>query len=428
MKDLKGKRLLLLGGGMWKDAINSFAKNNGIVLVATGNDRSGGTFEIADEAYDVNSTNAEEMKKLIKEKNIDGVYMGGSEAVIACACAYLEEIGMPCYCTKEQWDLLQNKKLFKKLCQDHGLPTVPQYSVDFSKPEEIEKKLAFPLVTKPVDGSGSAGFSVCNNVQELIEGYEKAKVASDSGDVIIEKFVKNDSVVVIYTFSEGKAYFSLIGDKYPVIFKKQGSYISGAFVYESFKKSLFQERFNERLEKMFSAIRIKEGTIWIEVFNEGEDFYFNEAGYRYSGSVTVYPVDYFYAYNQVAADIYYALTGKSRISGFETLIKEKDRGRKFYSTYTLHMREGTIAKVIGLKEVCDVEGVVVLPVRLKEGAVVEESGTISQVFGFLHLVFDTEEEFKKIIKEALSVLQVLDTEGNNMIAPLLDIDKAKITV
>lgn len=77
MENLKGKRLLLLGGSMWKDAISDFAKENEIVLIATGNNRNAGIFEIADECYDVDSTDSHGMKCLILEKKIDGVYMGG---------------------------------------------------------------------------------------------------------------------------------------------------------------------------------------------------------------------------------------------------------------------------------------------------------------------------------------------------------------
>lgn len=77
MKDLRGKRLLLLGGSIWKDAIKQFADENEVILVATGNDTTAGIFEISQEGYRVNSTDIEGMKRLIKEKKIDGVYMGG---------------------------------------------------------------------------------------------------------------------------------------------------------------------------------------------------------------------------------------------------------------------------------------------------------------------------------------------------------------
>ena len=90
--ELKGKRLLILGGNLWKESIKQVADTYGITLIATGNDTSAGIFEIADECYNIDSTNSEAMKKLILEKNIDGVYMGGSETVISAACEYLAEL------------------------------------------------------------------------------------------------------------------------------------------------------------------------------------------------------------------------------------------------------------------------------------------------------------------------------------------------
>ena len=110
-KNLANKRLLLLGGSLWKKAIQDFAQEQGIILIATGNNHNAGIFEIADECYDVDSTNTEAMKQLIREKRIDGVYMGGSESVISTACGYLQELGLPCYCTREQWEYLQKTRL-----------------------------------------------------------------------------------------------------------------------------------------------------------------------------------------------------------------------------------------------------------------------------------------------------------------------------
>ncbi len=47
MKNLKGKRLLILGGSMWKEAIEQYARENEIVLIATGNIGGAGFFDIA---------------------------------------------------------------------------------------------------------------------------------------------------------------------------------------------------------------------------------------------------------------------------------------------------------------------------------------------------------------------------------------------
>lgn len=148
-------------------AIQDFAQEQGIILIATGNNHNAGIFEIADECYDVDSTNTEAMKQLIREKRIDGVYMGGSESVISTACGYLQELGLPCYCTREQWEYLQNKEHFKRLCIEYGLPVVPKYDYELENPKRNIPDSAFPVITKPTDGCGSSGFSVCRNSEEL---------------------------------------------------------------------------------------------------------------------------------------------------------------------------------------------------------------------------------------------------------------------
>lgn len=45
-KNLANKRLLLLGGSLWKKAIQDFAQEQGIILIATGNNHNAGIFEI----------------------------------------------------------------------------------------------------------------------------------------------------------------------------------------------------------------------------------------------------------------------------------------------------------------------------------------------------------------------------------------------
>ena len=95
IEELKGKRLLILGGSLWKNGIKQFCDEYGITIIAAGNDPTSGICDIANEYYNVNSTDPEVMKKLIREKKIDGVYMGGNEPVIAKACQYIKEMGLP---------------------------------------------------------------------------------------------------------------------------------------------------------------------------------------------------------------------------------------------------------------------------------------------------------------------------------------------
>lgn len=418
MRNLKGKRLLILGGSLWKDAIKQFAVEHGIVLIATGNDQSAGIFEIADEKYGVNSTDAEAMKMLIKDKNIDGVYMGGAEVVIGEACQYLEELGMPCYCTYKQWNTLQNKKNFKELCIRSGLPVVPKYEFqngDIRLPENV-----FPVITKPADGCGSSGFSVCHDNGELQRGYKIAAEDSATGSVITEKFVKNDGNVVFYTVSNGKIYFSGLSDKYPVRYKKQGSYVGGLFVYESRFSNEFREKFEKQIQHMISTLGIREGCFWIEVFHDKDEYYFNEVGYRYGGSASIYPTDYLYGINQVASDIYYALTGESLITGHKSLIPTNIERKQHYAVYPVHILPGTIKSVEGLELLRNNTSIVKVLTTKKVGDTIRDTGSFSQAYALVHIVFDNINELNQLLDYIHDNLIIIDTKDNNMVNRMLD--------
>ena len=293
MNELNGKRLLVLGGSLWKEEIKRIASIYGITVLATGNEQKAGIFEIADEKFSVDSTDIPAMKELIHRENVDGVYMGGSEPVIEAASQYLEDLGLPCYCKPEQWHVLQNKSLFKKECIKNDLPVVPQICFEDAVEMSADQ---YPLITKPEDGSGSNGFSICHSVEDLRIGYERAKQDSPSQHAIIEKFVNNQGHVVFYTVSDGVIYFSGLSDKYPVKYSKQESYVGGLFVYQSVFSHEFRKLFEKKIQKMISGLGIREGSFWIEVFHNEDNYYFNEAGFRYGGSVSIYPVNYFFLF------------------------------------------------------------------------------------------------------------------------------------
>ena len=425
MKDLKGKRLLLLGSNVWKDIIKQFANDYGVELIFAGK-YSAPLDEIADEVYRVDSINHEEMKQFIKTHNIDGVYMGGSEMIISHACQYLNELGYPCYCTKEQWDYLQNKANFKQLCIAHGLPVVSKYEID---PNDIAGSVpsdAYPVITKPTDGSGSNGFSVCYNKEELIKGYQIAAENSFSGTVICEKFVKNNGLVAFYSFSNGKMHYALTEDKYPVKYEKQGSYVAGLFLCESRYKDDFREKFDEKVANMFKSIGIKEGTIWIEVFHDGEDYYFNEVGYRYGGSFSFYPVDYMRNMNQVYTDLYYALTGESQLYGFPTLIPENVVRGKNYCIYPVHAKAGHIQSINGIEEMKQWNNVVVIPQQKNVGDDIADSGSFGQVVALVHFTFDHLSDCKETIDRIHQAFIVLDENGNNLVNKMLVLETSFI--
>ena len=416
---LQGKRLLLLGGSSWADAIKAFADAHGIVLVATGNDSSAGIFNIASEGYNVDSTDHEAMKRLIREKHIDGVYMGGSEKVISQACHYVNELGLPCYCTPEQWEAMQNKEKFKSLCCQFGLPCTREYQLDSTD-------IAYPVIAKPTDGHSGIGITVCNNAEELQAGYAAAKEASPSGTAIIEQLVHNDSIYAFYTFSDGKAVFSAMDTKYSVKYTNPDAYVACLHLFESSHKEGFRSRYEDKLLAMFRHLGIKEGSMWIEVFFHRGHYYFNEPGFRYAGHVSIYPVEYFSGINQLAADITFALTGKSQTRDNMSLFTHDVPRKRYYCMYYMQLQYGHIAAIKGVEELRRMPECARLTICKEVGDDIRGPRTLAQILGSVHLVYDSVEELRQIVSKVHQTLHVTDTSGHEMFTQVIDWKKVVI--
>ena len=423
MNDLFNKKLLILGGSYCKDAIKQFSEEYSVKLIAAGNNPTAEMCLIADEYYNINTTDPEAVKKLIIEKSIDGIYLGSSEPVIGSAISYLPQMGFPCYCTKEQWDTIQNKATLKEHFIKFGLPVVPRYKLDYNEIETNADTINFPVITKPADGCGSRGFSICNTKDELLSGYKLASENSYSGEVIIEKFVNNKGVVAFFSFTDGKMVFLGMEDKYPRVYTENGSYVAGLLVFESRFTQEFSERFCQKLSDMFKSLGLKEGTLWLEIFKDGDNYYFNEAGYRYGGSATVYPIDYLYNVNQVYADMYYALTGKSKLYDHSPLVSPSIPRKKHYCIYPLYIESGTIKEINGIQKLNNTDSIVKTVITKHKGDVVEATGDFSQNFALIHFVFNSANELKEIISEIHNTITVIDINNRNMLVEPLDIEK-----
>jgi formate-dependent phosphoribosylglycinamide formyltransferase (GAR transformylase) len=427
MKDIKDKRLLLLGSTVWKELIKSFADYYGVRLYFAGLYPSP-LDNIVEEYYRIDTTDPDVMIPFVLEHQFDGVYMGGSEFIVSHACVWINKLGLPCYCEKEQWEILQNKILFKDLCIRYGLPVVPQFIIDPNNIASSVNTEDYPVITKPTDGSGSNGFSVCHNARELALGYQKAANNSPSKSVICEKFVNNKGLVVYFVFSDGEMHFVMTQDKYPVRYDKQGSYVAGMHTFPSYVESRFKILFEEKLRSLFKGIGIKNGTIWIEVFYDGNSFYFNEVGYRYSGSFSFYPLDYRKGINQFYGDLYYAITGESILYGLPSLIPDTITKGLKYCIYSIHCKPGKVFKEKGIDDIREKypDRIVVVPHQRNVGDTILETGSFGQVFCLFHFVYKTNEECKDIIRFIQEKYRVLDAEGNNLVLKKIDVDKLYI--
>ena len=423
--NLLGKKLLILGGKpIGSIELVTRAKELGLYVIVTDYlpVEQSPAKAFADEVWDISTAEVDILVAKCKEQKVDGILTAVHEFNINRMLDICTKLNKPCYCTPATWIYCDDKIKFKRLCQEHGIPVAHKYDVDMQD-SKILQSMPFPVVVKPADGSGSRGFKVCHNIEELRSGYENAMNFSPGKKFLIEDYMPYDSVIIHYTMDKGKCYFSGMADKYSAKFSSTGAPVMGIQIFPARGKAKYLEKLNTNVCSMFENAGFKDGPIWVEAFYDGKgNFVFNEMGYRFGGSLTYYPVQYFYGIDQLDLLIYSAFSlNDSDLQSYE----ESQMPRHKYCILPVHINAGIITKVLGVEEICQRKDVYAyVPVHF-EGDEIKDWGSAQQVFCYLHILFDTPDDLLFSIDKILKTLKALNGKGDNLLYTLYDISKIK---
>lgn len=422
--NLLGKKLLVLGGKpIGSIELVTRAKELGLYVIVTDYlpVEQSPAKAFADEVWDISTAEVDILVAKCKEHEVDGVLTAVHEFNINRMLDICAKLNKPCYCTPSTWIYCDDKVEFKRLCQEHGIPVARRYDVDILD-FRSSQSVPFPVVVKPVDGSGSRGFKVCHNIDDLRSGYENALKYSPGKKVLIEDYMPYDSVIIHYTMDKGRCYFSGIADKYSAKFSSTGAPVMGIQIFPARGKAEYLEKLNTKVCSMFENAGFEDGPIWIEAFYDGKDnFVFNEMGYRFGGSLTYYPVRYFYGIEQLDLLIYSAFN----IADYSLQLYEGRMIRHKYCILPVHVKAGIVTQVLGVEDICRRKYVYAyVPVHF-EGDEIQNWGSAQQVFCYLHILFDTSDDLLISLEEVLKTLKALDDKGENLLYTLYDTSKIK---
>lgn len=421
---LQGKKLLVLGGkpiGSIELVVR--AKELGLYVIVTDYlpIEQSPAKAFADEVWNISTAEVDVLAAKCRECQVDGILTAVHEFNINRMLDLCTLLKKPCYCTSETWIYCDNKAEFKRLCIENGIPVARKYDVNISDFSSVQS-LPYPVVVKPIDGSGSRGFRICSNAQDLKDGYENALNYSPGRKVLVEDYMPYDSVIIHYTMDKGKCYFSGIADKYSAKFASTGAPVMGIQIFPARGVNEYVEKLNGKVCQMFEKAGFVDGPIWIEAFYDGKDnFIFNEMGYRFGGSLTYFPVRYFYGIDQLDLLIHSAFESDES----HVFLQKHKQVNHRYCILPVHVKAGVVAKVSGVESICQREDVYAyVPVHF-EGDDIQNWGSAQQVFCYLHILFDTSDNLVCSIKEILNTLKAFDSSEENLLYTLYDINKIK---
>lgn len=410
MKNLKGKKILILGGTAPCIHVTTFAKQMGAyVYVADMETEFGPAKKLADKPVICSTNDIETLLKLVKDEHIDGVLTGPGEFNIQNAMALSKAAGLPFYCNREQWDICQDKRNFKDFCKRYGLPGVPEHSID----DELSAK-DFPVIVKPVDGCSSRGINVCWNAEEYAAAKEAALAASKSKKILVEKYVNNGGVTIDakYVAIDGEYYLEAMGDRHVL----NGGLITAVSFYPSKYLDAFMKQVDPFVKQAFSSIGLTNGAFFFQAIPDGDKIYIYEMGLRVSGGMIYNMTEATSGNNTLKMLIHHCTTGEMCEKEDIDTIDARFKG-KVASTMSFPLRTGTIGSFSGFDSIPSMDGVIDLTRYYNVGDTLEKKhvNTLDQLFARVMVSADTMSELLELLNTIRHQTTVKDVNGEEMI-------------
>ncbi len=413
MQELKGKKLLVLGGAFQHCKIVRAAQKLGVTVYVTDYLKDSPAKQIADKSYMYNITDIDSIVALCKSEHIDGIITGYIDPCPRPYQLLCEKLGLPCYATKQEIFNLTDKHAFKKMCVDNYVDVIPEYpEAEFADGKE-PLNVKYPLFVKPVDSRGSRGQTVCYNRDDVIKAIEFARSESSNGDVLIERFMGNQNEFqVTYFFINGKPYLLRTADRHLGGIEYGLEKVSVCTVSPSKHTELYISSAHNKVVKMFENLGIKNGPVFMQGFVDDDKFRFFDPGRRFPGSDFENIYKKIFQKDLMELLVTFALTGEMPEVKLDSNSAKLD-GHYFALLFPT-IKDGVITEINGLKELENNANFINIFPRYVLGDTVEMTYDIKQRFAEIDVLGKDKQDLISAIKKVQDALEIIDENGQNM--------------
>ncbi len=420
-EELKGKKLLYLGGIPRAKYVVSRARKLGIYVIVADYDPNSPAKKVADEGVLVNALDVDALEKLCKEKNIDGIMTGYADIILPICYELSKRLGIPYYATADMLRASTDKEFFKELSEKYDVPVPKTYHVSKEEVKEKAETLNYPVFMKPLDGSGSRGASACYKKEDFEEQYKYALSFSKKGIVTVEDFLQGTEFILDYLLIDGEPYLASLADRYSVEGRPAAVNHPNLMVLPSKHLDKYYEEVDPKVCNMFKKAGFKDGVIFLQGYAD-KKVTFYEMGCRLGGTWP-YIDEYFHGVNPMDMLFCHALTGKMVSNPNEVSISARFNGKGAVIYFLSQDKEGDIATVEGVEDVQLLPYVVTVMQYYKAGQHFS-LGTLTDVlFLAVHLVADDFKQLKERINKVYELVGYFDKDGKSLLAPVYDVEK-----
>ena len=379
--------------------------------------------QMSDAAYDVSTLDVDAMAALITSEHFDGMLTGFSDMLLPYYADICNKAGIPCYGTKEQFEIFSHKDLYKPLLRRFDIPTVEEYEIG---PCGISGNIIFPVLVKPSDGSGARGISICYTADELSLALEKALKFSKTGNILVEQYIEGREVTINWLFQDGEYYLTSIGNRH-VKHNQDGVIpLPVGYTYPSHILPKYQAETAEKCKEMFHDVGIQNGIMFMQCKVVDDVCIVYDIGFRLTGALEYKNINDVCGYNPLDMMINFALTGSMGEPNLSEKVDPTFNGRFGFNVSTLSA-PGTIAEIQGIDEVKTFDGVIDSVLAHYPGETISEEikGHLAQITVRTFGTTNSENDLYPAMKRIEDTINVISADGCRLNLPSItqkDID------
>lgn len=253
------KKILIIGAGFLQDFLIRKSKEMGyFTLVVDGNPEAIG-FLHADKYKIIDIIDQEACLAYAQQEHIDGVLTAATDYGVLTASYIADKMNLPGL-NYESAKLVKNKYLVRKCLFENNVDDTEQaYEINCSSDiSALAKKLQYPVMVKPCDGSGSRGTSRVNDAGQLEMACKQAMHNSITNRAVIESFICGNEYGVESLVVDGKVHVLAIMKKWmtkPPYYAELGHAIPSGLSFE------LEEKVKKCAEKAITALGLNYGSV-----------------------------------------------------------------------------------------------------------------------------------------------------------------------
>ena len=414
-----GKTFLMLGSNVLSKEMVVYAKSNGAYTIVADyyDPEKSEAKQVSDESVMISTADMDALDQLIIDKHVDAVFAGISEFNLLKAMHLAQKHGLSFYCDSNQWEKIERKDLFRKLCIKHSVPCPKTYYIGSDLNNQQLRGFVYPLVVKPVDCCSSKGVFICNTESDLRKHWRISLNDSEYGKIIIERFIRGDEFTAHYTIVNGRASLSCIDNRYPVaVHEGHVTTIPVARVYPSTFIGSYVTKVNHAMISLCEDLGLTNGVVFIQGLHNAEtdDFAIFEAGLRSAGEAPNRIIEVINGINYMKLLIDDCLA--SHETTFEQEKEDPYMGGKCCGVISFIGKHGKVGEIIGLeKAVKDTPSVINYECRYPVGSVVPDTDTLRQIMIRFVMICDDRNQMARDIAYLNDHITVLNDLGEDMV-------------